>query len=331
MKNDDYLWDGSGPADAEVQRLERLLAPLRSHPAPFQLPASAPRRRVPLFVPILAAAAIVAIAVLVWRTRAPRAGWDVASLAGHPRISGSAMSGTGRLAVGETLTTDADSQARIDVSAAGEVHVSADTRVRLLEAGKDRYRLALDRGTLNAFITAPPGQFVVDTPAATATDLGCAYTLHVDDDGTGFLSVMSGWVAFEFNGRESFVPAGASCRTDKRAGPGTPRFDDADHEFQVAVERFDFSASEADRTAALMVVLNHARPRDALTLWHLLVRVRPAERGAVFDALAARVEPPAGVTRERVLALDRGALDQWWNAFGLRDATFWRKWKRPLP
>jgi hypothetical protein len=80
-----------------------------------------------------------------------------------------------------------------------------------------------------------------------------------------------------------------------------------------------------------MVILNHARPRDALTLWHLLARVRPAERGAVFDALAARVQPPAGVTRERVLELDRRALDQWWNAFGLRDATFWRKWKRPLP
>jgi len=331
MKNDDYLWDGSGPADAEVQRLERLLAPLRSDPPPLQLPAPAPRRRGPMFVPVLAAAAIVVIAVIVWRMRTPRAGWDVANLAGHPRISGSAMSGAGRLAVGETLTTDADSQARIDVSAAGEVHVSADTRVRLIEAGKDRYRLALDRGTLNAFITAPPGQFVVDTPAATATDLGCAYTLHVDDDGTGFLSVMSGWVAFEFNGRESFVPAGASCRTDKRAGPGTPRFDDADHEFQVAVERFDFGASEADRTSALMVILDHARSRDALTLWHLLARVRPAERGAVFDALAARVEPPAGVTRDRVLELDRSALDQWWNAFGLRDATFWRKWKRPLP
>jgi len=339
MKNDDYLWDGSGPADPEVQRLERLLAPLRpdlppafAHPG-FSAASSvaASRRRAVRFLMVAGMAAVLVLAVLIVRWRAPRAGWDVASLAGHPRISGSAMTGAGRLAVGETLTTDANSQARIDVSAAGEVHVSADTRVRLIEAGQGRYRLALDRGTLNAFITAPPGQFVVDTPAATATDLGCAYTLHVDDDGTGFLSVMSGWVAFEFKGRESFVPAGASCRTDKRAGPGTPRFDDADHEFQVAVERFDFGASEADRMTALMEILDHARPRDALTLWHLIARVRPAERGAVFDALAARVQPPAGVTRERVLDLDRGALDQWWNAFGLRDATFWRKWKRALP
>jgi hypothetical protein len=255
----------------------------------------------------------------------------VASIAGTPRIGAAAAATLGRLAVGQTLTTDATSQAQIDIRSVGQVNVDGDTRVRLIETGAGRHRLALDRGTLHAFITAPPGQFVVDTPSATATDLGCVYTLHVDDDGTGLLSVAGGWVAFEFNGRESFVPAGASCRTDAHAGPGTPRFDDADHEFQLAVERFDFGATEADRVAALTLMLDRARRRDALTLWHLLARVRPSERSGVFDALAARVEPPAGVTRERIVALDRGALDLWWNALGLRDVSFWRKWKRPLP
>src|SRR5947208_3902439 len=111
----------------------------------------------------------------------------------------------------------------------------------------------------------------------TETDLGCFYTLHVDDDGTGLLSVTTGWVAFEFNGRESFVPAGASCRTDRAAGPGTPRFDDADQAFQSAVERFDFGHDEGDRVAALRLILDRARSRDALTLWHLLSRVRSSE------------------------------------------------------
>ena len=135
----------------------------------------------------------------------------------------------------------------------------------------------------------------------------------------------------EFNGRESFVPAGASCRTDRVAGPGTPRFDDADRPFQAAVERFDFGHDDADRAAALRLILDRARPRDGLTLWHLLSRVRPSERGDVFDALASRVPPPAGVTRERVLTLDAHTLDVWWEALHLGDASFWRMWKRPLP
>ena len=35
-------------------------------------------------------------------------------------------------------------------------------------------------------------------------------------------------MAFEERGRESFVPAGASSRTDRVNGPGTPRYDDAE-------------------------------------------------------------------------------------------------------
>ena len=43
------------------------------------------------------------------------------------------------------------------------------------------------------------------------------------------------------------------------------------------------------------------------------------------------VPMPSGVTRDAVMRLDKAALDQWWDALGLRDASWWRKWKRPLP
>ncbi len=332
MTENDYLWDRSGEPDPEVQRLERALGRLRSVPPPLRLPEPAGPWRMRSWVPLLATAALVVLMVgVVWRARTPVGSWEVDRLAGRPIVGSTAVQTTGRLAVGDTLTTDASSRARVKVSTVGQLIVEGNSRLRLLATGAGHYRLALDRGTLEAVILAAPGQFVVDTPSATATDLGCVYTLHVDDDGTGLLSVTTGWVAFESNGRESFVPAGASCRTDRRAGPGTPRYDDADRELRTALERFDFRATEADRTAALRVVLERARPRDGVTLWHLLARVEPSERGDVFDALAARVPPPAGVTRARVLALDKSALDQWWDALHLGEASFWRMWKRPLP
>src|SRR2546430_1597137 len=83
--------------------------------------------------------------------------------------------------------------------------------------------------------------------AATATDLGCSYMLHVDEDGSGLLSVEKGWVALESNGLESFVPAGASCRTDPTRGPGTPFYDDADEAFRDALEQFDYGRDPARR------------------------------------------------------------------------------------
>jgi len=341
--NDDYLWDRSGPPDPDVERLERLLAPLRGTASAPDVSGRGARLKdlhdmrtrwtSPRFLaPTLAAAATIAVMIgVTWQTTRSTGSWEVARMTGQPRIGDSALSGVGRLGIGETLITDAASRARVDVSTIGQATVDTGSRVRLVDTREGHHQLALERGTLHAFITAPPGQFVVDTPSATATDLGCVYTLHVDEDGSGTLSVTAGWVAFEFKGRESFVPAGASSHTDPRLGPGTPRYDDATKTFRAAVDDVDADLDEARRLAALKLVLAEARERDAMTLWHLIPRVGEAQRALVIDALAARVSMPAGVTRDAVMRLDKAALDQWWDALGLRDASWWRKWKGPYP
>ena len=206
--------------------------------------------------PALAAAAAVMLMVgLTWNHMAPtsagatpgKASWEVATIVGTPRIGSSVLSGEGRIAVGQTLTTDAGSRARMEVSDIGQVTVDELTRVRLVETRDGRHRLALERGTLHAAIAAPPGQFIVSTPSATATDLGCVYSLQVNDDGSGLLSVEAGWVAFEERGRESFVPAGASSRTDRVNGPGTPRFDDTEPAFRDALDDVDAGGDAARR------------------------------------------------------------------------------------
>jgi hypothetical protein len=56
--NDDYLWDRSGEPDPQIQQLEEILGTLRYQPRPL------PLKRRPNFVPLLAIAATVAIALL---------------------------------------------------------------------------------------------------------------------------------------------------------------------------------------------------------------------------------------------------------------------------
>jgi hypothetical protein len=341
--SDDYLWDRSGPPDPDVERLEQMLGRLRSTPpvpdlskvrgraTMVRLKPDATYRGVRFLLPALAAAAAIVMMVgLTWRTSRLAASWQVASLTGEPRIGSRTLAGAGRFTIGQTLTTDAASSARVEVSTIGQVTIGSNSRVRLVETRDAHHRLALERGSLHAVIAAPPGQFVVDTPSATATDLGCAYTLHVDEDGSGLLSVEQGWVALESNGLESFVPAGASCRTDPKRGPGTPRYDDADEAFRDALDEFDYGGDPARRAAALRLVLNH-RDVSAVTLWHLIPRVAAADRRAVVDALADQMAMPRGVTLDAILQLDRVALDLWWKELGLGDANWWRQWKQPTP
>ena len=325
--SDDYLWDGSGTPDPDVERLERMLGRLKTTATPPVIR----RAGFSAFAEASAAAIIVMISVTWQTTQQQVESWEVATTAGRPQIGSARFDGAGRLGVGQTLSTDAASRASLDVSTIGQVTIDENSRVRLVETREGRHRLALERGTLHAVIAAPPGEFVVDTPSATATDLGCMYSLHVDEDGSGVLSVASGWVAFEHNGRESFVPAGASSRTDPRVGPGTPIYDDATEEFRRAIDDFDFGRDSASKARDLQVVADLSRPRDAMTLWHLIARVPPDDRGRIADALSARVAMPDGVTRDAVKRLDRTSMDRWWDALGLLDTTWWRMWKGAYP
>lgn len=240
--------------------------------------------------------------------RSTRTTWEVARLAGAPLIGAARMSSTGRLGIGEWLETDANSRAQIKVADIGQVEVDPGTRIRLVETRLTEHRMELAQGRMHATIFAPPRLFFVDTPSAVAADLGCAYTLEVDDRGRSLLHVTSGWVAFETKERESMVPAGAACVTEPGAGPGTPYFEDASKLFLDALTKFDFKGGGAD---ALQDVLTEARPRDTLTLWHLLARVEGAERERVYERLAALAPPPASVTRQGIMLLDPAMLYDW--------------------
>src|SRR5436853_66380 len=107
--NDDYLWDGSGTPDAEVQRLEALLGRLRSTPLPLNFDRIEPTAAKPAvwtggyLAPFAAAAAAVfAMIALTWQTTR-RASWEIAQVEGRPRIGSTPLAGAGRLAIGDTL------------------------------------------------------------------------------------------------------------------------------------------------------------------------------------------------------------------------------------
>ena len=345
--NNDYLWDGSGQPDPEIQRLESLLSEFRSTEQPLQLPAQMPVPSSKLrgtllqfpWIPRFAAAAIVLFTLVIAAyfslrpTNLPNLGpaWDVEALAGAPQIGSQIISGNNAaiLHVGQTLVTNADSRASISENSLGEIKIDPNSRVRLLETPQRHKRLQLQVGTIHAAIWAPAGQFVVDTPSAVAIDLGCAYTLQVAPDGSGTLRTTLGWVGFELNGRDSFIPAGAMCSTRPNVGPGTPYFEDSSQSFQAALTALDFgSGAPETRNAALTTVLSEARAHDALSLWHLLSRTEGEERARVYSRFAALVPPPPGVTREGILRLDSHMLDPWWNSLGFGDIDLWRYWEQ---
>jgi hypothetical protein len=299
--NDEYLWDRSGAPDGEVERLERVLAPLR-----YQHRELGPERTARGGAGWAVAAAVIGAAaalVLAVAPAAPDSEWAVAGA----KLHRGQVVRTG----GAAVTLEADSVGRVDLAPHSELRASAEKK------------LTLRSGELHAFIWAPAREFVVDTPSARAVDMGCEYTLNVDGHGDGLLRVSLGWVAFRMGDQEAFIPAGARCQTRKKGGPGIPYFEDAPEALRAGV-----AAIERGDGGALKGVLAAARPEDGLTLWHLLTRVAERDRGAVFDRFRELVKVPATVTREGVTRRDGKMIDACWNALELENTGWWRGWER---
>jgi hypothetical protein len=258
------------------------------------------RRSKWVFAPLAAMLiAVVALTSFWIYTRTRSATWQVVRLDGAPKLNSTLLSDTGNFAEGEWLETDNASRARVQIGKIGHVDVEPNTRLRLVSTKLTEQRIALERGKMAATISAPPRIFFVDTPSAQAVDLGCAYTLEVDDEGQGLLRVTAGWVAFVLHGREAKVPAGAACATQPGTGPGTPYFVDASPEFQNNLRKFDF---EKGGKQILESLLEASRARDTLTLFHLLSSVNEG---------ASYTPPPAGVTREGVLQLEEPMMNEY--------------------
>ena len=319
----DYLWDKGGDGDPEIERLEQTLRVFgqATPPPPLRLErtAAAPRpawRATPLLIAASLALAVSGL-VLVLMLR-PSPSWQVTSASGT----------SSRLAVGEWLETDREEPTTVEVADIGTVRVEPGARLRLLSTRAGHHRMELERGTIHALIWAPPNQFFVETPSTLAVDLGCAYTLTVDEDGGGLLTVLIGWVGFRTGERESFIPAGFVAVTRPGIGPGTPYSERTSDAYRQALALIDFNPGDADAPRALSLVLDESAERDEVTLWHLLLRVSGTERDRVFDRLAWFVPPPTRVTRDGIRAGDRRMLDAWWDALGLGPTSLWRAWSQ---
>jgi hypothetical protein len=239
-------------------------------------------------------------------------GFDFELLEGDPVRCGEGLAPKlGKLPIGVWLTTPVDSRTRLFVAKLGQVDVLGGTRVRVLATSEKEHRLELSKGSIHAVIDAPPRLFFVQTPSALAIDLGCEYTLSIDDRGNGTLAVRTGFVELAAPSTEkgvaalsSLVPKGASAALIAGRGPGLPVWDREPEGVKAAARRVDADPADA---RALDELLQGLGARDTLTLVHLLPRV-PREGREKVTASLARVEPLDADLRARAVAGDAESL-----------------------
>jgi hypothetical protein len=229
----------------------------------------------------------------------------------------------------EWVETGEGASARIKVGRIGRADLGPGSRARLVRAEGTEHRMAMERGTLHARIWAPPRFFLVETPSALAIDLGCIYSLTLDERGAGLLRVESGEVELVEGNRRSVVLAGNEATLTPGTGPGLPYPVRAGPAFRQALRRYE--ANENGRT--LHELLAASDSGTTITLWHLLQRVAPGDRLRVYTRLTQLASAPEGVSAQAALALERGAMQRWRRSLERSWTTetvpFWKRaWRR---
>ena len=340
---DAYLWDRSGPVDAEVARLEALLGGHahrggRRLRARARLPVDSPQGRRRRWRPAFQLAAVLALCVLgaqAWlRQRLhwePGEPWQVVAQQGDVRIEGRAQQARA-LGLDDTLVTGANATSRLLAAGIGEVAVGAGSRLRLLETRSGRHRVRLEQGSLWARVWAPPGQFAVDVPGADVIDMGCEFLLEVDADGNGSLSVLSGWVQVDNPGREVLAPEGTRVRVNGDGAAGTPRAFAASPAFVAALDAIDArDGAVAPDGPEVGRLLAASRAGDAISLLVLLRDYPHLAEGPMFERLATLLPVPLA-TRDRWRNERMAVLNAWWDALPYpRVKRWWTQWPDALP
>lgn len=310
-KPDDYLWDGSGSPDPEVARLEKLLAPL-AHDRPLnELKLRRSRKRGPWITgAVVAAAAAVGLVVWFHGRTSPASepiGEQAVSCSNHvveeqPGMAfithggqvacGDGVSERGVLPIGGTLDTGAN-RASLTIGTIGTAELFEGTRVRLDRSEPSRHQLHLERGRMHARVIAPPRIFAITTPSTSVIDLGCEYTIEIDDAGRGSIVVQSGKVELDGTAGVVVAPAGTTTRLLAGRQPSLPIADGASGELRAAVGDF-----ERGTAGALERIVQLATETDVITLIALAELAPPERRAEVLTRLAAELAPPDGVSIE---------------------------------
>lgn len=312
-----YLWDRTPPVDPVVANLERTLGNL-GHRGRTPEIGVARLRWTPR---LLVAATIVLAGLVVWlaippRGSAPPRTWEIASTTGSP-IIGERQRFKGPGQTMREVSTDAASTVKLTNGEATMVMLGPSTKAHVIDGTDEHPWATVMKGSVEARIGSGDRPVMLGV-LGEAVELkpGSSTAVRIAD-GRADVEVRAGQAEIQWEKSGTRLLGPALCEIESGRGPELPvslassqRAQNLADKLRSVLGRKDLKAQDS----ALATVLKEATPKEAPMLWNLLSRVEGEQRRHVRDVLAKLIEAPAGPERERILLLDPGAMDAWWDA-----------------
>lgn len=234
--------------------------------------------------------------------------WKVRTITGNVIINGQ-ISVSERWDENESLVTDSFSKAVINVPNTARIEVDANSFLILQKAKDKQNRIKLVKGNIRIINSSLMPYLSIEVDHSVIQDRGGTFEISIDDNSIVAIKVDYGYVEIEQKGRTYFIDEGYTCEIRPNYHPGTPYRINAPEELKSEIKKFDYE-NGGDNSLQQIVALSSES--DMLTLLALIERVSESFRSTLFNKISAYFPPPAGVTLEGIVKLDRDMLEKWW-------------------
>jgi hypothetical protein len=252
---------------------------------------------------------IAAISFMFFLSEDTAAAWEVEAVSGTPVLASKVLSGGGMMKAGDWLITNDESSAKIIAGQLGEIYIEPNSRIRLLRTLPTEHRVRMIHGRLTAEISAPPGYFFIESPAAEIINYRSSCIVELDEEGNGIIIVKEGVTAVSNKLGKSFIKEGGICEIKKGAAPGIPFLEDAPLFLVALIRRVD-NKIEMDNVFFISL-LNSAREKDLFSLWHLFKKVDDDRKVMIYNKMISLNNSFIGITREGILSGNPEMIERW--------------------
>jgi len=233
--------------------------------------------------------------------------WKASSTSGNPLLNKVPFTSFVDINPDDLITTDDISTAIVEIPDVGKINLLNGTSFKRL---KKNNSCELLYGSVSIKAKGIKRNLSVVVPEAIVENFNsnAKYSIRTDTRGNTDIELEAGWLRVISGNNQTIFPGRYNLKILRGSGASLPYYSGSEFELIALLEEYLFGGK---RGTTLNRILASSTEKENITLWNLIRRVTPEQKGAVYDKLYELVPHPDNIAKKEILNLDQDALQGW--------------------
>ena len=233
--------------------------------------------------------------------------WKASSTSGNPLLNKAAFTSFVDINPGDLITTDDISTAIVEIPDVGKIKLLNGTSFKRLKKS-NTCELLQGSAFINAEGTKRILSVVIPEAKIENFNSSAKYSIRTDTRGNTDIELEAGWLRVISGNNQTIFQGHYNLKILRGSGASLPYYSGSGFELITLLEEYLFGGR---RGTTLNRILASSTEKENITLWNLLQRVTPEQRGVVYNKLYELVPHPDSIEKKEILNLNPDALQGW--------------------